>query len=308
MISVIIPVYNAENFVRKAVLSAVNNVKVGEIILIEDCSPDNALLVCRNLEKEFEKVILIVNDSGVNYGASKARNIGISKSKFDYISFLDADDYYLPNRFDADVELFSRLSDVDGVYGSSKGIFESDALRQKYLLRHNADDAFTERLDAENLLPALLFGGKGYFNTNTITLRKSVFSKVGYFDTSLKLSQDTELWIRLAAVCKLVPGNIESPIAIRTVHENNRVLDTDEVVSKYRKLVYMKLFTWAVKRLDLSFTIMNHFFMAYHMHVNQTQNNAFIVLMQLAVKNPLLATKIFFYRKIYQISFYKFLR
>lgn len=307
-VSVIIPVYNAEKYVRRAVLSAVNIPVVGEIILVEDCSPDKALDVCRHLEDEFEKVKLIINESGKNYGAGKSRNIGIEKSKYDFISFLDADDYYLPNRFDADEEIFARNPDADGVYGFSKGVFESEVVREKYLLRHKADDTFTERVKSQDLLPALLFGGKGYFNTNVITLRKSVFGKSGNFDTDLKLAQDTELWARIAAVSKLLPGNIETPIAIRTVHETNRVLDTDEIISKYKKLVYIKLFKWAIKRKDFRFVKMNQFFMAYHMHVNEMKNNGFSVLMHLLVKNPVLITRNFFYRKIFQITFYKFLR
>ena len=60
-ISVIIPVYNAESYLRKAVQSAVNLVEVGEIILIEDQSPDNALVLAKKLEQEFEKVKLFLH-------------------------------------------------------------------------------------------------------------------------------------------------------------------------------------------------------------------------------------------------------
>ena len=53
-VSVIIPVYNAESYLRKAIESAVYLVEVGEIILIEDRSPDNALVLAKQLEQEFE--------------------------------------------------------------------------------------------------------------------------------------------------------------------------------------------------------------------------------------------------------------
>ena len=124
----------------------------------------------------------------------------------------------------------------------------------------------------------------------------------------MKLGQDTELWARIAAIGKLVPGNIETPIAIRTVHEANRVLGSDEIVSKYKKLVYIKLFKWAINRKDFRFIKINQFFMAYHMYVNEMKNNAFSVLMQLLVKNPVLITRSFFYRKIFQITFYRLLQ
>ena len=55
-ISVITTVYNAETYLRQAVESAIDLEEVGEVILVEDKSPDNALALCRELEKEYEKV------------------------------------------------------------------------------------------------------------------------------------------------------------------------------------------------------------------------------------------------------------
>src|SRR5687768_1176577 len=98
-VSVIIPVYNAEKYLRGAVESAVNLEDVGEILLIEDKSPDNALQLCHQLAKEFDKVRVFTHPHGENKGAGASRNLGIEKSTLDYIAFLDADDWYLPNRF-----------------------------------------------------------------------------------------------------------------------------------------------------------------------------------------------------------------
>ena len=79
-ISVIIPVYNAESYLRKAVQSAVNLVEVGEIILIEDQSPDNALALAVSLEQEFDKVKLFQHPDKKNHGAGAYRNLGIQKA------------------------------------------------------------------------------------------------------------------------------------------------------------------------------------------------------------------------------------
>src|SRR5688572_18232560 len=105
-VSVIIPVYNAEKYLRNAVESAVNLEEVGEILLIEDNSPDNALQVCLQLEKEYDKVKVHRHPNGENRGAGESRNLGIKKSSFDYIAFLDADDWYLSNRFKRCKEIF----------------------------------------------------------------------------------------------------------------------------------------------------------------------------------------------------------
>ena len=117
-VSVIIPVYNAEAYLRKAVESAVNLVEVGEIILIEDRSPDNALVLAKKLEQEFDKVKLFQHPDKKNHGAGASRNLGIEKAACEYIAFLDADDYYLPNRFVKDKLVFETHDNCDGVYSA----------------------------------------------------------------------------------------------------------------------------------------------------------------------------------------------
>lgn len=106
-ISVIIPFYNAAKYVRESVKSALVFDEVGEIILIEDNSPDNAIEVCLELEKKYEKVKLFCHPNFENRVAAASRNFGIVKSKFEYIAFFDADDYFLPNRFQAASKILS---------------------------------------------------------------------------------------------------------------------------------------------------------------------------------------------------------
>ena len=105
-ISVIIPVYNAEKFVSQAVESALQFDEVFEILLIEDKSPDNALQVCQQLAEKYERVKLYQHPDKENHGAGPSRNLGMEKASGDFIAFLDADDYFLPNRFDSERELF----------------------------------------------------------------------------------------------------------------------------------------------------------------------------------------------------------
>ena len=89
-VSVITPVYNAEKFLTEAVNSAIHLDEVGELILIEDNSPDGALDLCRELEKQYDKVKLLTHPKNENRGAGASRNLGVRNAKFDFISFLDA--------------------------------------------------------------------------------------------------------------------------------------------------------------------------------------------------------------------------
>src|SRR5687768_12809492 len=157
-VSVIIPVYNAEKYLRNAVESAVFLDEVGEIILIEDKSPDNALQLCHQLKTEFDKVKVYTHPGGENRGAGESRNLGIAKSSFDYLAFLDADDWYLPNRFTRCKEIFARDETNDGVYEATGYFYES--MQQ---LDPTRLTTVKKKIAPENLLFALLNSDTGRF-------------------------------------------------------------------------------------------------------------------------------------------------
>lgn len=238
--SVIIPVYNAEKYLRHAVESAVALGEVGEILLIEDKSPDNALQLCQQLAKEFDKVRVFTHSNGENKGAGESRNLGIAKSSFDYIAFLDADDWYLSNRFKRCKEIFLEGGDSDGVYEAT-GYYYDD-IQQLDAARLTTIKNNTQ---GQELLLTLLTSNAGRFTTNAITFKKSILEKAGLFDTSLRLHQDTHLWLRLAFVSKLVPGEVNKAVAIRRVHSQNRIQHFNK---KSRDLLFIKTFEWFKKQ------------------------------------------------------------
>src|SRR5664280_3837710 len=114
-VSVVIPVYNAAKYVRQAVESALIQPEVAEIILVEDSSPDDSWEECQQIVAEHSTVHLYRHPGGRNCGAGATRNLAIRKSTCEFIAFLDADDYYLPNRFLVAKGLFEADPDLDGV-------------------------------------------------------------------------------------------------------------------------------------------------------------------------------------------------
>lgn len=216
-VSVIIPVYNAEKYLQKAVDSALQLKEVKEVILIEDNSPDNALEVCNHLVNEDSRVKLFIHPNGENRGAGASRNLGIKMATCQFIAFLDADDWYLPNRFAAEKVLFKN-KEVDGVYGATGFYYQE---RNTFDLEKLT--TISENIQSNNLLFEALKANGGRFTTDAITIRKSLLNETGLFDVNLKLHQDSELFSKLIYFGNLVAGIVDKPIAYRRVHNENRI-------------------------------------------------------------------------------------
>ena len=235
-VSVIIPVYNAAGYVTKAVESALSQQETMEVVLVEDFSPDNSLEVCQELARKYEKVKLFQHRDKRNHGAGASRNLGIKKASGEFISFLDADDYYLPGYFECSREILINNPDIDGVYGATGFHYYEESLYKKELFRKKGINVELTTIK-EVISPNKLFekmgpiGDKGHFHLDGLVIRKLIFNKCGYFNTGLKLCQDTHMCIKMAAVGKLVTGSIDKPIAMRGVHEENRSTANHERVS-----------------------------------------------------------------------------
>jgi glycosyltransferase involved in cell wall biosynthesis len=215
-ITVVIPVYKAEKYVRTAVESCLRQPEVAEIILAEDGSPDGSLDVCRQLKDEFPSIKLIQHPGGVNQGAGATRNLGIQAASYPYIAFLDADDYFLPDRFKTTRDVFAQHPDADGVY-EAVGIF-GEAMDDVKLYTIN------RVLAPGTLFHYLLRGTYGHFSTNALTFKKSLIHKTRPFDTTLRLHQDSELWLRMAFHGKLYPGILDRPVTYVRRHQGNRII------------------------------------------------------------------------------------
>lgn len=91
-ISVIIPVYNVEQYLRQCLNSVISQTLSDiEIIIINDGSPDNSINIIREYEKKDSRIIVIDKQ---NEGVGKARNDGLNKANGEFVAFMDSDDYY----------------------------------------------------------------------------------------------------------------------------------------------------------------------------------------------------------------------
>lgn len=102
MVSIIVPVYKAASYIADTIeMVRKQTYKNWELILIDDCSPDNSVEIIRGIIQENEHISLICKTK--NEGAAKARNTGIEIAKGRYIAFLDADDVWLPDKLEKEL-------------------------------------------------------------------------------------------------------------------------------------------------------------------------------------------------------------
>ena len=248
-VTVIIPVYNAAGFVTQAVESALEQPETAEVLLVEDGSPDNALEICQVLSEKYTKVRLLRHPNGENRGAGASRNLGMVNAQNEYIAFLDADDYYLPNRFNQPEALFTNGPTCDGVYEAVRMQVESKAGLERWEL---AGKTITELktmnpgIPPEQLAERLLQGTDGYFHLDGLVVKKAALQKTGLMNEDLRLHQDTEFILRLAMTAKLYPGMLDEPVAMWRVHSANRISAQRSLKVQYRdRMKYWRsLYQW----------------------------------------------------------------
>lgn len=126
MLSVIVPVYNVETTLERAVKSLFDNKFNNiEVLLIDDGSTDKSGDICERLSRNSDNVFCYHKENG---GLSSARNYGLRKAKGSLIAFLDSDDYYLPGCIDLVMKDFLKNSPDIICFGLKKGKNEEDSI------------------------------------------------------------------------------------------------------------------------------------------------------------------------------------
>lgn len=126
-VSIIIPVYNVENYIKKSLDSIINqtfNLNDIEVIMVDDCSTDKSGVIIDEYESKYDnfKSIHLNHNSG---SAGKPRNIGIKEASSDFIMFLDSDDYFVENSIE---RLYNKIildDELDIVMGGYVNIYEN---------------------------------------------------------------------------------------------------------------------------------------------------------------------------------------
>jgi glycosyltransferase involved in cell wall biosynthesis len=205
-VSVIIPVYNSEDYIAEAIESVTaQTYKNIEIIVVNDGSTDNTEAV---LKPYMEKIKYFYQE---NKGVAAARNTGIRLALGEYIAFLDSDDIWLPEKIALQVDYLNRNPSVMLTYSNFK-IFNDGKHPDEGILYLNSD-IYIEGYIFTELVNACLI------STITVLVRKEVFEKVGLFDEKFVSGEDYELWLRIAAECKI--GYVKEVLASCRKHSQS---------------------------------------------------------------------------------------
>jgi glycosyltransferase involved in cell wall biosynthesis len=191
-VSVIIPTYNREQFVAKAIESVLNQTFQDlEIIVVDDGSTDQTRLV---LEPYQDRIRFIYQD---NAGASAARNTGVKAAKGEWLAFLDSDDEWTSGYLSKQIQKAGEVPSVCmqtsdcrfiGLDGQTKTYFEI-----------NGSLAEFKGQDYLNIQEPFRFIVKhGPWQVGSTIIRREAMDKAGLFDTSLPVSHDLDLMARVA--------------------------------------------------------------------------------------------------------------
>ena len=131
LISIIIPVYNAEKYIKRCLLSVQNQTYHNlEIIIINDGSQDQSVHICQEIAEEDSRISIY---SQKNEGLSSARNYGLKLATGDYVYFLDSDDYIIPTCIERLLFVLKKYPLADIIQGGVTGWAQHDVYNKKHL-------------------------------------------------------------------------------------------------------------------------------------------------------------------------------
>lgn len=234
LVSIVIPVYNGSDYLRKAIESALSQTyKEIEVIVVNDGSSDDGAT---------EEVALSFSDdiryfSKKNGGVASALNFAISKMNGKFMSWLSHDDLYLPEKIETQLNIFlSQDNPRAMIWSDYYFIDENDRIIDSFALFD-----VNKKSDAFSILST-------FVNGCTILMPTILFKEVGLFNENLRTTQDNEMWTRAIRHGYSLLHVQEKLIYSRKHDKQGQVV----MASKNREET-VAFYKWAIDYLDGSF-------------------------------------------------------
>ncbi len=236
LVSVVIPVYNREDTIKRAIDSVLYQTYADlEVIVVDDGSDDNTIKIVEAY-KDSRVTLICQKEHG---GANKARNVGIASSRGEYIAFQDSDDEWLNDKLYQQIE-FMKKEDFLACY-CAYNIFENGT---EYILPFD----YTDHEKYQSMLHEIL-AKYNVIGTPALVIRREVLDLMNneWFDEALPRMQDYDFVIRLIQAVKI--GYINKPLinAYRSVNSITRDIDAlyqaiSRLISKHRDFLDIESF------------------------------------------------------------------
>ena len=213
LVSVIIPAYNADQFIAQAIQSVLDQTyRSYEIIVVDDGSTDDTKDILRGFADQIHSCFQ------ENCGPSAARNAGIKIAQGEYICFLDADDIWVPHKLEVQLAYMECHADIDFVFSDHQDFNAGDVLPGSFLKdRMIFEDSLIKEGPIQNAFLMLL--QENFISTPTVMVKKACFEETGLFDEDLRSVEDRDLWLRIAA--KFTLACLPGILCKRRVHQSN---------------------------------------------------------------------------------------
>lgn len=187
-VSVIIPTYNREKLVYKAINSVLQQTFSDfELIIVDDASIDQT----KAIVNQFEDIRIRYFCHGKNEGVGAARNTGIAKAQGCYIAFLDSDDEWLPDKLEKQVLRFKDVPEQVGALYTWLQIIDEHEITEK-LRRPSLRGKIEQDLLYSNFIGT----------PSTLMIKREFLKKTEKFDTRLRCCEDWDMWLQLARHCE----------------------------------------------------------------------------------------------------------
>lgn len=220
-ISVIIPAYNSEKFIKKAITSVLNQShKNIEVIVVDDGSTDRTGKIVKEFKNKDNRVIYVYQkNSG---GPSSPKNTGFQNSKGDFIAYLDHDDEWLPSKLEKQLALFDIHLNL-GLISCSAYIYEGKKMTRIHRLSKK-----------NNSLQGLLVDSLSYFFSNSsMLIPRHVVESVGDRDENLSVLEDLDIVLRILKEGYKIDF-ISEPLIKYNLGDSNLSKDFNRVAQDYK--------------------------------------------------------------------------
>lgn len=186
MVSVIIPMYNAEKTILRCLNSVLNQTYKSEmeIIVVNDGSTDNSPRIVEQIISNNKSKIEIQLINKSNGGVSSARNTGLALAKGHYIALLDSDDYWLEKKIEVQMNTLNSNTEIDFI-GCSRNNEVLKIFGRKIQTIHKAE------------VKELLI--KMFPQTSTVVFKRRLFEEFGGYNENMTHAEDGNLWVRYCA-------------------------------------------------------------------------------------------------------------